>query len=153
MARLEGWVAHQVAARAGAAELATLDALHERLERLAASGDGSRYWDVNYDFHVALQAIAGNRWLQEILGGLRGKLNLARHRSLRLPGRIDASLSEHRALMRALHRRRPEEAEAVMRRHLLNQLEAVLTLEGRGGGAAAPPADRRRAGSRRKEAP
>jgi DNA-binding GntR family transcriptional regulator len=140
MARLEGWVAHQVAARADAAALAGLEALHERLELLAAAGDTSRYWDTNYDFHVAMQAIAGNRWLQEILGGLRGKLNLARHRSLKLPGRIHASLGEHRALMRALRRRRPEEAEAVMRDHLLSQLGAVMALEGlaEDGGAGAP---------------
>jgi DNA-binding GntR family transcriptional regulator/TRAP-type C4-dicarboxylate transport system substrate-binding protein len=149
MARLEGWVAHQVAARADAAALAGLEALHERLERLASAEDTSRYWDTNYDFHVAMQAIAGNRWLQELLGGLRGKLSLARHRSLKLPGRIHASLAEHRALMRALRRRRPEEAEAVMRGHLLSQLDAVLALEGLAAGAAAAP---RRKGSKRPEA-
>ena len=144
MARLEGWVAHLVAAHAGAGDLEALEALHERLERLAAAGDTSRYWDTNYDFHMALQAIAGNRWLQELLGGLRGKLNLARHRSLKLPGRIHASLAEHRALMRALRRRRPEEAEAVMREHLLSQLAAVLSLEGGAAEVAAAAAPRKR---------
>jgi DNA-binding GntR family transcriptional regulator len=170
MSRLEGWVAHEVAGHATPEELARLGALHDRLERLAAAGDASRYWDVNYDFHLAMQAMAGNRWLQEILGGLRGKLNLARHRSLKLPGRLEASLAEHRALMRALRRRRPDEAEAVMRRHLSSQLDAIVELEGAAGedGAArppprsrppaaagrhAPPTDRRPAGSSSQEAP
>jgi len=129
MARLEGWVAHEVAKKATAADLARLRELHARLERLAAAEDVDRYWEANYAFHVALQDLAGNRWLKNILGELRRKLNLARHRSLKLPGRIHRSIAEHRALMRALAGRRPEEAEAAMRHHLLSQLDALTRLE------------------------
>jgi len=130
MARLEGWVAHEVAKKATAADLERLRELHARLEKLAAAEDVDRYWEANYVFHVALQELAGNRWLQNILGELRRKLNLARHRSLKLPGRIHRSLAEHRSLMKALAARRPAEAEAAMRDHLLSQLDALLELEG-----------------------
>jgi DNA-binding GntR family transcriptional regulator len=130
MARLEGWVAHQVAERASDADLERLTELHERLERWAAAGDVDRYWESNYVFHIALQELVGNRWLQDILGELRRKLNLARHRSLKLEGRMDHSLAEHRALLRALRRHKADEADALMQRHLLNQLDALLQLEG-----------------------
>ena len=129
MARLEGWVAHEVATRGGPEERARLDALHAELERHAAAGDADRYWEANYHFHTALQAMAGNRWLQAILDELRGKLNLARHRSLKLRGRMRASLAEHRALMRALRGRQASRAERLMRDHLMNQLEALHHLE------------------------
>ncbi len=129
MARLEGWVAHEAAKRASPGDLAHLEELHARLERLAAANDVDRYWEANYVFHVALQELAGNRWLQDILGELRRKLNLARHRSLRLPGRIRQSIAEHRLVMKALKARRPAQAEAAMRNHLLRQLDALLRLE------------------------
>jgi len=148
MARLEGWVAHQVAEHANEAGLARLFELHERLEKWAAAGDVDRYWESNYVFHVTMQELAGNRWLQDILEELRRKLNLARHRSLKLPGRMTASLAEHRALLRALRGRRPDEAEALMQRHLLNQLDALLRLEGE----TDHPSTRKQPGRRRRAA-
>jgi DNA-binding GntR family transcriptional regulator len=129
MARLEGWVAHQVATTASNEDMARVEVLHAELERHAAAGDTDRYWEANYVFHVALQELAGNRWLQSILEELRRKLNLARHRSLKLPGRLDGSLAEHRALLKALRRRDGDRAEALMRAHLMSQLEALLELD------------------------
>lgn len=129
MARLEGWVAHEVALRASRAELGQLERLHAQLEHQAARGDSDRYWEINYAFHVALQAMAGNRFLEAILRDLRGRLNLARHRSLKLPGRMRRSLAEHRALLRALRGRHAARAEALMRDHLMNQLAAFHRLE------------------------
>jgi DNA-binding GntR family transcriptional regulator len=129
MARLEGWVAHEVAARAGPEELARLKELHGALERHAGTGDTDLYWEANYVFHMALQEMTGNAWLQRILGELRGKLNLARHRSLKLPGRMRRSLEEHRALLRALQRHQADRAEILMREHLSKQLEALKRLE------------------------
>jgi len=129
MARLEGWVAHQVATSSPDADLARLEVLHDALERHAATGNTDRYWEANYVFHIALQELAGNRWLQHLLGDLRRKLNLARHRSLKLPGRLAGSLAEHRALMAALRARDGQRAEAIMRDHLMHQLDALLELE------------------------
>jgi DNA-binding FadR family transcriptional regulator len=68
---------------------------------------------------------AGNRWLQIVIGDLRKLLKLSRHHSLRLDGRLAASLAEHRALMQALHRQDADAAERVMRGHLLAQLAAL----------------------------
>jgi DNA-binding GntR family transcriptional regulator len=131
MALLEGEVAREATAKAGPADLKRLDQLHASLERHAASGDVDRYYEVNYAFHDALQAIAGNRWLQHVIGDLRKLLKLSRHRSLRLEGRLGASLAEHRALMAALHERDGRRAERVMKAHLLAQLAALRDLVAR----------------------
>lgn len=125
MAMLEGGVASEVARKRTPAELKDLDALHERLERHAAAGDVDRYYETNYRFHDTLQQLAGNRWLQTVIGDLRKMLKLSRHRSLRLEGRLMESLAEHRALMKALHAGKPAQAEKVMRGHLLAQLAAL----------------------------
>jgi DNA-binding GntR family transcriptional regulator len=125
MATLEGRVAHEVASKRTPAQLKALDVLHEKLEKHAAAGDVNRYYETNYVFHDQLQECAGNRWLQIVIGDLRKLLKLSRHHSLRLEGRLAASLAEHRALMKALHRHDADAAEQVMRGHLLAQLEAL----------------------------
>jgi DNA-binding GntR family transcriptional regulator len=128
MALLEGEVAREAALKGSAADFRRLDQLHASLERHAAAGEVDRYYEVNYVFHDALQAIAGNRWLQHVIGDLRKLLKLSRHRSLRLEGRLAESLAEHRALMAALHRRDGDGAERVMKTHLLAQLAALRRL-------------------------
>jgi DNA-binding GntR family transcriptional regulator len=131
MAMLEGRVAFEAALKAGPDTLKRLDALHEKLEKHAAARDVDRYYEVNYVFHDALQELAGNRWLQHMIGDLRKLLRLSRHRSLRLEGRQQESLAEHRALMAALHRRDAEAAEEVMKNHLLAQLVALRRMAAR----------------------
>ncbi|MDP1612649.1 MAG: GntR family transcriptional regulator [Sulfuritalea sp.] len=128
MATLEGRVAREVAAKRTPAQLKTLDALHEKLEKHAAAGDVNRYYETNYVFHNEMQECAGNRWLQIVIGDLRKLLKLSRHHSLRLEGRLASSLAEHRALMQALHRQDADAAEQVMRDHLLAQLVALRKL-------------------------
>lgn len=128
MAMLEGRVAFEAVRKAAPEDLKRLDALHEKLEKHAAAGDVDRYYDVNYHFHDALQELAGNRWLQQLIGDLRKLLRLSRHRSLGLAGRLQASLGEHRALMQALHARNPAAAQRLMKAHLMAQLAALRKL-------------------------
>ncbi len=125
MALLEGEVAREAALKAAPADLRRLDQMHAALEKHAAAGDVDRYYEANYVFHDALQHIAGNRWLQHVIGDLRKLLRLSRHRSLKLEGRLADSLGEHRALMAALHARDADGAERVMKHHLLEQLTAL----------------------------
>lgn len=128
MALLEGEVAREVAQKASATDFKRLDQLHAALEKHAVSDDVDRYYEVNYVFHETLQVIAGNRWLQQVIGDLRKLLKLSRHRSLRLEGRLRESVTEHRALMVALHKRDGEQAEKVMKTHLQAQLGALRSL-------------------------
>ncbi len=129
MAMLEGRVAAEVARKAGGAELRRLDVLHERLEHHAARSDVDHYNAAAHAFHDALQEMAGSRWLQSIITDLRKMLKLSRHRSLQLEGRLEASLAEHRALMRALHAGDAEAARQLMTDHLQAQLEALQRIE------------------------
>lgn len=128
MAMLEGRVAFEAAGKATPEDLKRLDALHEKLERHAAAGDVDRYYEANYLFHDALQGLAGNRWLQHLIGDLRKLLRLSRHRSLGIAGRLQESLGEHRALMQALRARKPAAAQRLMKSHLMAQLVALQKL-------------------------
>jgi DNA-binding GntR family transcriptional regulator len=138
MALLEGRCAYEAVRKASPADVARLEAIHARLEALAARGDVDGYYESNYVFHETIQELARNPWLSRIVSELRRFLRLLRGRQLRVPGRLQASLAEHRQVMRALRRGDAEGAERVMRAHLLSQRAALAVQD-----AARAPRKRR----------
>jgi DNA-binding GntR family transcriptional regulator len=125
MALLEGLCAREAVRKASADDVRRLEALHERLERHAAAEEIDRYYEQNYAFHEAVQELAANPWLSRTVTELRRFLRLLRGRQLYVPGRLQASLAEHRRFMRAVRRRDAEEAERIMRAHLMSQRAAL----------------------------
>jgi DNA-binding GntR family transcriptional regulator len=131
MALLEGRCAHEATLRASDEQLAELHQLHERLEMHAAVDDIDGYYRANHAFHSKVQALAANRWLDRVTGDLRRFLRLLRGRQLNLPGRIDASINEHRVLIDAIGQRDAERAGRAMHDHLMAQLAALKALRAR----------------------
>ena len=123
LALLESDAAGEVAARASAAQIAELRALHERLEKQVRQREA--FFAANEQFHLRLLALAGNRWREQIVVDLRKVMKLNRHHSLLARGRIAESLDEHRRLMQALERRDAEAAGRLMRAHFESGLEAA----------------------------
>lgn len=137
MALLEGRCAFEAAGKAGPDDLRTLQHLHEALERHAAVEDIDGYYRANHSFHRAVQALADNRWLDRVTGDLRRFMRLMRGRQLALPGRIVASINEHRVLMDAFLQRDAARAERAMHDHLMAQLTALKQLRRAARAAAA----------------
>jgi DNA-binding GntR family transcriptional regulator len=128
MALLEGRCAFEAATKADDTALAHLQRLHEALEHHAARHDIDGYYRANHDFHSAVQQLAANRWLDRVTGDLRRFMRLMRGAQLALPGRIDASINEHRVLIDAFTQRDAPRAERAMHDHLLAQLAALKKL-------------------------
>lgn len=128
MAMLEGRCAFEAAAKATPADIARLDALHAQLEIHAATNDADRFFEANQAFHDALQELAGNRWLRQLIVDTRKFIKLTRRDSLRLDGRLKQSLAEHQAIMAALHRHDAGEAGRLMHDHILSGRAAVAKL-------------------------
>ena len=129
MAMLEGRCAFEATQRATVDDLGQLRQLHEQLERHAAARDLDGYYRVNHLFHGRVQALAANRWLDRATGDLRRFMRLWRGRQLKLKGRIDASINEHRVLLAAISGGDPLRAERAMHDHLMAQLAALKTLQ------------------------
>jgi DNA-binding GntR family transcriptional regulator len=129
MAMLEGRCAAEATAKAKAADLKRLKAIHAELEKHAAAGDADRFFEANQEFHVALQQLAGNRWLAQMIEDLRKVMKLRRRDSLRLDGRIADSLAEHRAILDACVAKDAKAAEKRMRTHLLSGRAALSKLQ------------------------
>ena len=128
MALLEGRCAYEAVRKAGAADIALLQQMHAQLERHAAARDIEAYYRANHEFHTAVQALAGNRWLDRATSDLRRFVRLLRGRQLHWPGRIEASINEHRVLLDAIVQRDAARAERVMHDHLVAQLAALKAL-------------------------
>jgi DNA-binding GntR family transcriptional regulator len=121
---LESDAAGVVARVATDAEMDELKALHTELE--AAATDRDRFFTLNERFHMRLLEIADNRWRNQMVADLRKVMKLNRHNSLFKAGRIEESLAEHRAVMKALAARDPKATSIRMREHFRNGLEAAV---------------------------
>ena len=128
IALLEGRCAFEAAQQATDADIAALEGLHQQLQSSADQGRIPDYYSANYAIHEAIIAMAGNKWLAQVISDLRKILKLARLQQLNAPGRLAQSLAEHMAIFAALKARDPEGADAAMRTHLTRQREALRQL-------------------------
>jgi hypothetical protein len=122
---LEGQAAKEAAIKATEEDLTKLDNLHHRLEKAAADRDVEQFFAMNVKFHDLIQEIAGNKWMNELIGDLRKVLKLQRRDSLSRAGRLQNSLIEHREILQAILKRDDAAAEGAMRIHLARGLEAT----------------------------
>ncbi|MEW6531989.1 MAG: GntR family transcriptional regulator [Thermodesulfobacteriota bacterium] len=128
MSILEGTCARVVAEKMTDGDLAKIEKLHAQLEKHFEEKEPEKYLKVNQRYHILLQELTGNRVLNEVVNGLRDKILLYRYRQLYQPDRFQASMNEHRALMEAFRKKDPATAESIMKRHLMNQCEALRAL-------------------------
>ncbi len=129
MAVLEAKVAEEATRRIASTDFSRLQAIHDELERHAATNNADRFFDANQRFHSALQEIAGNRYLGQLIEDARKLIKLTRRDSLRLAGRIVDSLIEHRAIMDAMRSGDSTLAGQRMHDHLLSGRQAVAKLQ------------------------
>ena len=128
IAVLEGQVAALAARRITSADLSRLEAIHAELEKQVAANNADRFFEVNQRFHNALQDIAGNRYLAQLIDDARKVIKLTRRDSLRLEGRLKQSLAEHCDILDALRRKDPAQAQRSMHDHLISGRTALARL-------------------------
>ena len=120
---LESDAAGVVAERATPEQQQTLRDLHAELE--SAAGNREAFFSVNERFHMALLDMADNRWRSQMVADLRKVMKLNRHNSLFKQGRIEDSLSEHRAILDAMLARDAEGTRRAMQAHFAQGLQAA----------------------------
>ena len=100
-----------------------------------------RYLDENAAFHLAVLRLAGNQQLQELSARLRLPLIMAQVGGALTVEVLQASVSEHRAIARAIVAADPEAAAAAVRAHLGRAAAlAIASREADEGPAAVAPA-------------
>jgi len=127
LALLESDAAATLCQRVNNEELAELEALHTQLELAAHAGAGGRerFFELNETFHRRMLELARNRWRAQTVADLRKVMKLNRQGSLAKSGRIEQSLTEHRAILDALLARDAPLAAQRVREHFASGLQAA----------------------------
>ncbi|MDF0595261.1 FadR/GntR family transcriptional regulator [Psychromarinibacter halotolerans] len=117
---IEGQVAYLAAERADEAQIAEMERLIDESE--AALDDVPRFDAVDAEFHAAIARAAGNALLEEYvahLWSMRGGPMWARwYDQTRTIQNRRRSVEDHRAILRAIIRQRPDAAMTAMKSHL-----------------------------------
>jgi DNA-binding GntR family transcriptional regulator len=123
---LEGLCAAKAAEVITEPQAVRLRELGQQLQDSVADGESLKYSALNHELHRLVREISGQTVAARLLERLNGQL--VRHQfqlSLR-PGRAQASLPEHLAIIAAIIGRRPAEAERATRQHLHSVVAALL---------------------------
>ena len=93
--------------------------LRELLEQeRAARNNANQLAIINKTLHQSIYSAAHNRYLLQMLNGLRNSLTLLPGTTFSAEGRPKAGLDEHRAIVDAIARHDAGEAEALARAHI-----------------------------------
>ena len=124
---LEGMATHLASSRV---TRETLQRLRSHLEAGMAERERNGYTgylEADREFHEAITFACGNRHLSQLMGSLRDRIQMLRHRSVILPGRAMKSFQEHMGVIEALLHQDPDLAEERMRTHIRNVKAAFIT--------------------------
>jgi DNA-binding GntR family transcriptional regulator len=87
-------------------------------EALAEDGDTAGFHQLDAQMHELILSFTGYRRLAALAETSWIHVNRARHLNLPLPGRMQTTLAEHKAIVAALEARDPEAARQATRHHL-----------------------------------
>lgn len=122
---LEGLAAALAAERITQEELAALERGVAELAEAIEGGVSERLAQIDADFHNLIYMASRNRRLMQIVANLSDQIQSFRIRSLAVPGRLKATLSEHRRLAAAIARRDAPAARRLAEEHI-RCAEAIL---------------------------
>ena len=123
---LEGLAARLFAERAGAPQLAALDAAMAALERAFVAADIHEILKATTSFYDVVLSGSGNQVIHRLIGLLQARVTFLRATSMSQPGRAPESLAEMQRLCAALKSGRPDSAEAVSAEHVDRAAAAVV---------------------------
>ena len=123
---LEGLAARLAAERMTAAEISGagrhLDTIEQHLRAARQRG----YPEQDEGFHTLIHRGARDQHLEHAMEPIHARVRLLRRRCRAVATRGPAALDEHRAVLGAIERRDPDQAEAMMRAHIRMACEALL---------------------------
>ncbi len=122
---LECLAVRYAALRATRKDLVALRRILRHMAACQREGNLLAYSELNHRFHQTLLRMAQHTTAARLIDVLYVQSVRYRYRTVLLPGRLTRSLEEHRAIAEAVAARDPQAAEAAMRRHLEQVIEAL----------------------------
>jgi DNA-binding GntR family transcriptional regulator len=113
---LEGSAARFAAQHASPSDLYSMRRIAEAFAE--PCDDPGRVAQLNRSFHNAIYEAAHNRYLLVMLQGMHDTLMLLPSTTFTVPGRQETAVDEHTAILDAIEKRDPDEAEQQARAHI-----------------------------------
>jgi DNA-binding GntR family transcriptional regulator len=104
--------------RLSVAEKAELHAMCEAMEREAAAGNTTRFFEINRDFHSLFVHASGNRKLEAVHSQLIAQMGRLMSKSAELRGGLEQSAAEHRAILAAIDDSDADLAARLLEEHI-----------------------------------
>jgi DNA-binding GntR family transcriptional regulator len=117
-AAIEGYCAHTLALDPRPEVLTELDAELRRQREIIGEGDRLRWVQANMNFHQTLVRSLGNRLMDDMMIGLGSHTMRIGYRMIQRSERMQESLMEHTAIVEAIRKRSPTEAQSLASKHL-----------------------------------
>ena len=117
---IEGVAAYWAASRATPEELESIAEVVDLIEFYTGKEDVEQVTALDTRLHSLILEASKSRPLKQALGSFMHYIQRARTKSLKVPGRPEESLKEHKAILAALLARDPEKAQEAMNQHVAN---------------------------------
>lgn len=114
---LEGYAARLAAENLTDKDIEKLEAINDRLAKLATAGDVKTFFRVHNEFHEHFIRASGNEKLLELIQQLLKKFDRLRIASLSLPGRMEISVQEHIKIIDAFREHDGDTADRLVRKN------------------------------------
>ncbi len=123
---LEGLAAREATRKINEKQIKQLNSIIQSFENCVKGRDLEHYSSLDLKFHNLLAAISKNGRLSQTMQLFRNQTRILMSTSVVLPGRVKASLGEHKKIMKAIVSHKPDLAEQFAREHIRNVKKAVL---------------------------
>lgn len=121
-----GFAAERAAERVGEGDKLELLQLLDAMDQACAADDGTRYYELNLNFHAKVLALSGNERACRAYDDYVKELHLFRRRYFNAPGNMRKSNEQHRQLYEAVAKGNGARARAVAERHVLEGRQRLL---------------------------
>jgi DNA-binding GntR family transcriptional regulator len=115
---LESYAAREAAQTRTRLDLDALEDAHAKLERISAQGSAPEQALADLAFHTIISEATGSRLLQTIMGQVLAFTVSYRSNYAYPSDRASIAITEHRAILDALHDQDADRAEQLMRQHV-----------------------------------
>lgn len=137
-ALLEGFAGQSFAERGSPAEIAALETTVKRLEDVVRRGaDPKELIEAKTAFYAALMEGSGNVFVRQVLGVMHNRITLLRLTSMTQKGRLSKSLSEIKAIYKAIAAHDGSAAREACIRHIEAATQVALAVLAKTDGEAA----------------
>jgi len=126
---IEGIAARWCSERINEEELSELKEVYELMEFYTFKNDVEKCFELNTKFHEIIYTATKSRYLEHVLRDFQIFMKSTRNKSLRMEGRLDIALMEHKRILDALENRDADKAVEYIKKHIDSSRQNIKNIK------------------------